>query len=109
GWNTPEPAGCADFCTPAKNHLAARHTREVIDPFLKSLRGKVSFVMFSLPGNEDPIRKKLYRSLRARPSEAERKQGVGELRAKFANFNVRAGPLPATLALSAEKPVVDYF
>src|SRR5215470_15616728 len=44
GWNTPEPAGAADFCTPAKNHLAARHTREVIDPFLKGLRGKVALV-----------------------------------------------------------------
>src|SRR5262245_58419679 len=32
GWNTPDPAGAADFCTPAKNKLAARHTREVIDP-----------------------------------------------------------------------------
>ena len=35
GWKTPEPAGVADFCTPNKNHLAGRHTREVIDPFLK--------------------------------------------------------------------------
>src|SRR5215510_2049908 len=26
GWNTPEPAGVADFCTPAKNHIGARHT-----------------------------------------------------------------------------------
>src|SRR5438309_1025321 len=26
GWNTPEPAGVADFCTPAKNALAGRHT-----------------------------------------------------------------------------------
>src|SRR5438093_2404729 len=76
GWNTPEPAGCADFCTPAKNHLAARHTREVISPFLKSLRGKVAFVMYSLPGSEDPIRKKLYRSLRGRSTETERKQGA---------------------------------
>src|SRR5581483_7457744 len=33
GWRTPEPAGAADFCTPAKNHLAGRHTREVVDPF----------------------------------------------------------------------------
>src|SRR5207247_9817229 len=38
GWNTPEPAGCADFCTPAKNHLAARHTRDALNPFLKSVR-----------------------------------------------------------------------
>ena len=26
GWVTPEPAGVCDFCTPAKNQLAARHT-----------------------------------------------------------------------------------
>src|SRR4029453_8272969 len=56
GWDTPEPAGVADFCTPEKNHLAARHTRGVINPFLKSLRGKVALVLFSLPGKEDPIR-----------------------------------------------------
>src|SRR5437867_9320328 len=73
GWNTPEPAGCADFCTPAKNHLAARHTREVINPFLKSVRGQVAFVMYSLPGSEDSIRKKLYRSMRDRPTDAQRK------------------------------------
>ena len=41
GLETPEPAGVCDFCTPAKNALAGRHTREVINPFLKSLRGKV--------------------------------------------------------------------
>src|SRR5688572_13282857 len=76
GWNTPEPAGCADFCTPTKNHLAARHTREVINPFLKSLRGKVAFVMYSLPGGEDPIRKKLYRSFTGKPTEEQRRQGA---------------------------------
>src|SRR3954453_11125424 len=32
GWVTPEPAGVCDFCTPAKNALAAKHTRQVIDP-----------------------------------------------------------------------------
>ena len=75
GWRTPEPAGAADFCTPEKNHLAARHTREVINPLLKSLRGKVSLVMYSLPGSEDPIRKKLYRSFSARPSESRASRG----------------------------------
>ena len=34
GWRTPEPAGVCDFCTVEKNHLAARHTSEVIDPLL---------------------------------------------------------------------------
>ena len=81
GWKTPEPAGVVDFCTPEKNHLAAKHTREVIDPFLKRLRGKAAFVMYSLPGPEDPIRKKLYRSFAKTPTAEERtdrREGVAE-------------------------------
>jgi hypothetical protein len=109
GWRTPEPAGAADFCTPEKNHLAGRHTKEVINPFLKSLRGKVGLVMFSLPGDEDPIRKKLYRSLKSRPTAEERRQGEKELKEKLNGFNYRAQPLPASLKLSRDKPVVDYF
>lgn len=109
GWNTPEPAGCADFCTPAKNHFAARHTREVINPFLKSLRGTVAFVMYSLPGSEDKIRKKLYRSLRRGPTNAEREQGAEELRVRLTGFSYRGEPLPATLKLSTDRTVIDYF
>src|SRR5437588_10177814 len=97
GWNTPEPAGAADFCTPEKNHLAAKHTRTVINPFLKSLRGKVGFVMYSLPGSEDPIRKKLYRSFRSKPTEAERLEGSKELKAKLNGFSYRGEPLPTSL------------
>ena len=95
GWKTPEPNGVCDFCTPAKNQLAARHTREVINPFLKSLRGKVGLVMYSLPGTEDPIRKKLYRSFRGQPdrrrsaSRAER-----ELKAKLAVLPLQGRAAP---------------
>lgn len=109
GWNTPEPAGAADFCTPAKNKLAARHTREVINPFLKSLRGKVPLILYSLPGDEDPIRKKLYRSFRSKPTEAERLAGAKELEAKLKSFSYRGEAVPATLKLSSDKPVIDYF
>ena len=109
GWKTPEPAGVCDFCTPEKNHLAARHTREVINPFLKSLRGKVSLVMDSLPGGEDPVRKKMYRSFTSKPTEAERREGAVELRAKLAAFSYTGEPIPSTLKLSPDKPVIDYF
>jgi nicotinamidase-related amidase len=109
GWRTPEPAGAADFCTPEKNHLAGRHTREVINPLIESLRGKVAFVMYSLPGNEDPIRRKLYRSFTHKPSEAERRQGASELDRKLNGFDYRGEPLPAKLKLSADTPVIDYF
>ena len=108
GWNTPEPAGVADFCTPDKNHLAAKHTREVIDPFLKLLRGKAALVMYSLPGNEDPIRKKLYRSFTGKPSAADRAAGAKELEEKLKSFSYKGEPIPQTINLTGE-PVIDYF
>jgi nicotinamidase-related amidase len=109
GWKTPEPNGVCDFCTPTKNRLAARHTREVVDPFLKSLRGKVAFVMYSLPGPGDPARKKAYRSFGHRPTTEERAQGLRELRAKLASLPYRGDPLPTKLTLSSDRPVADYF
>jgi nicotinamidase-related amidase len=109
GWRTPEPAGAADFCTPEKNHLAGRHTREVINPLLKSLRGKVPLVMYSLPGQEDPIRRKLYRSFSHRPNETERREGAAELKSKLNDFAYRGEPVAARIKLSADQPVSDYF
>ena len=109
GWQTPEPAGVCDFCTPDKNHLAAEHTRQVIDPLLVRLRSRAAAVMFSLPGGEDPIRRKLYRSVRGRPTESERGEGAAELTAALAAFRYEGEPLPDTLQLSAETPVIDYF
>jgi hypothetical protein len=108
GWNTPEPAGVADFCTPEKNHLAAKHTRQVIDPFLKSLRGKAALVMYSLPGNEDPIRKKLYRSFTGKPSAADRAAGAKELEVKLKSFSYKGEPIPQTIKITGQ-PVIDYF
>jgi nicotinamidase-related amidase len=109
GWRTPEPAGVADFCTPEKNHLAGRHTREVINPLLKALRGKAAFIMYSLPGKEDPIRNKLYRSIRGAPTEKERLLGKVALHERLNSFAYQGEPLPATLRLSPERPVIDYF
>jgi nicotinamidase-related amidase len=109
GWRTPEPAGVADFCTPDKNHLAGRHTREVVDPLLKRLRGRVSLVLFSLRSHEYPAQAKIYRSIRHRPTAAERAVGHRELTAILDRFNYRGEPLPAELTLSEDHPVRDYF
>lgn len=109
GWRTPEPAGVADFCCVEKNHLAARHTREVIDPFLKKMRSKAAFIMYSLPGSEDPIRKKLYRSFRATPTAEQRREGAAELDKKLNSFEYRGEPIPKELELSKDTPVIDYF
>lgn len=109
GWNTPDPAGVADFCTVDKNHLAARHTREIVKPFINSLRGRAAEVLYSLPGRRDSIRGKLYRSFEHRPSESERAVGTRELKAKLAAFKYRGEPLTEKLTLSTANPVIDYF
>jgi hypothetical protein len=109
GWKTPEPNGVVDFCTSEKNHLAYKHTKEVIDPFLKRLRPKAAFVMYSLPGPADAIRTRVYRSFGKTPTAEERAAGEMELRKALAAYSYRGQPLPAKLTLSAERPVIDYF
>jgi nicotinamidase-related amidase len=109
GWKSPQPNGVADFCTPEKNKLAARHTKEVIDPFLKRYRDDVAFVMYSLPGPADPIRTKVYRSFGKTPTAQERSAGERELRKRLADFDYRGEPLPDRLTLGPQQPVADYF
>jgi hypothetical protein len=109
GWRTPEPAGVAFQCTPAKNKIVLDHAATVINPFLKTIRGKVRLVAYSLPGLEDPIRKKIYRSFRGSPSEEDRDHGRRELAAKLNAFDYRGQAIPTALAVSAETPTIDYF
>jgi hypothetical protein len=109
GWKTPEPNGVCDFCTPTKNGLAGRHTREVVNPFLKSLRGKVGLVMYSLIGPADPIRKRLYRTFDGRPTPEERRQAEKDLKAKLASLPYKGASLPKDVTLSPDRPVADYF
>jgi nicotinamidase-related amidase len=109
GWKTPEPAGVCDMCTPNKNHLAGEHTREVIDPFLKRLRGHVALLMYSLRSGETPVHRLLYRSIRHTPTESEREAGQRQLAKSLTSFNYRGGELPRELKLSDEHPVKDYF
>ena len=109
GWVTPQPAGVADFCTEEKNHLAARHTREIVRPFINELRSKVGLVLYSLPGKPDSIRSKLYRSFTQKPSQEMRRAGEQELAVKLKSFNYRGEPISETLSLSKSLPVRDYF
>lgn len=109
GWRTPEPAGVAFQCTPEKNAIVLDHARDVIDPMLKALRGKVKLVAYSLPGTEDPIRGKLYRSTRRTPSERERAEGQRELEAALNAFRYEGDPLPASIPVAAETPTIDYL
>jgi hypothetical protein len=108
GWRTPEPAGVAFQCTPAKNKIVLEHAATVINPFLRTIRGKVRLVAYSLPGTEDAIRKKIYRSFRSQPGEQDREQGRRELDAADA-FDYFGQALPTALSVSAETPAIEYF
>jgi hypothetical protein len=107
-WDTPL-AGIAHICTPQSNHLIAKHTKKVINPFLTSLRGKVALILYTLPGSENAIRKKMYRSFAGQSSDADRIEGAQQLKAWIQAFSIRDEPLAKSLQLSADKPVVDYF
>jgi hypothetical protein len=109
GWKTPEPAGVCDFCTPAKNAIGGKHTREVIDPFLKTMRDRVGVVAMSLIGDADPIRTKLYRSIDYKPTKDERAAAKKQLAAKLNSFKYKAGDLPKTIKLSKDRPVIDFI
>lgn len=109
GWRTPEPAGVADFCTVEKNHLAGRHTADVINPLLKRLRPHVNLVLFSMRAAEHPAHKPVYRTVRYRPTPEEREEGIKELRRILNEFDYQGDPIPSVIKLSEEHPVEDYF
>ncbi|WP_169976532.1 isochorismatase family protein [Tautonia rosea] len=109
GWDTPEPAGAAFQCTPVKNAIALDHAKEVINPFLNAWRDRVGAVVYSLPGTEDPIRAKLYRSVRGTPSADDRIEGQRELTATLRSFAYRGSALPEQITVSTETPTIDYF
>lgn len=109
GWNTPQPAGVAFQCTPEKNRIVRRHAATIIDPLLKRLRERVSCVVYSLPGREDPIRKELYRSVRAKTTAARRAAGQEALEQKLQAFRYEGQPLPAEIPLSGAPAAIDYF
>lgn len=109
GWQTPEPAGVAFACTPERNKLCHEHARRVVNPLLERLRGRVGLVAYSLPGNEDPARAKLYRSIRRQPSAAERAAGAQQVAEKMRSFRYEAEPLDTTLQLDSSRLVASYF
>ncbi len=109
GWRTPQPSGVAFQCTPQKNRLVLQHARDVINPLLKRLRGKARLVAYSLPGKEDPIRDKVYRSWNSQPTAAMRKEGLQELHRKLEAFEYKGEPLPTEIKIDPDHPIQSYF
>jgi len=81
----------------------------VIDPFLRSLSRQSCRRTLQFARDCDPIRRKLYRSFAHNPGPEERKQGRWKTRGPASLAQVSRRTLAATLSLSDDKPVVDYF
>lgn len=108
GWRVPEPAGFA-FGTPEKIAFTEQHLREVVGPFLKTVRDHVHAIMYSLPGHADAVRRKIYRGLNHVPDDRQRAEGRQALKTVLGNFSYRGKPIPASFRVSETTPVTDYF
>ena len=109
GLKTPEPAGCALFCTPEKNAFGLKHVQDVINPFFQRLRSHVALIAHSMPGVEDEIRKLLYPSISTKPEELDIEKGEKLLAELFSKHEFQGSPLVEKLTLDAGAPVKSYF
>lgn len=109
GWITPQPAGVVFFGTPEKNAIYHSHIKEVLNPFLKKIRPYVSFIGYSLPGNEDPVRKLLYQSPYTKISELNTISGRKELYKIFNNFTYDGNSIPSSFKIIKGKETYTYF
>ena len=109
GLRTPEPAGCALFCTPQKNAIGLKHVEDVLNPFFHRLRGHVALVAHSLPGKEDEIRKLLYPSISTRPDELDIERGERLLAELLGRHSFDGEPLIEKLELDKDTPFRSYF
>ena len=109
GLRTPEPAGCAFFCTHEKNQISLKHAQDVLNPFLRRLREQVAVVVHSLPGKEDDIRKLLYPSISTKPEDLDVERGERLLAELLAKHRFTGEPLARKLTLDATAPMRSYF
>ena len=109
GLQTPEPAGCAFFCTPEKNAIGLQHLRDVLNPFIQRLRPHVALVAHSLPGKEDEIRRRLYPSILTPSQEVEVEAGEKRLAELLRQHPFEGHPLRKELTLDANVSLTSYF
>ncbi len=109
GLVTPEPAGCAFFCTREKNRVCTRHIQQVVNPFLRRLRPRVGLVGYSMPLVEDDIRQLLYASVRTSPDTLQPEVGERRLRALLQSHAFTGKALSDPIQLDPDRPVRSYM
>ena len=97
GWRTPEPAGVAFQCTPAKNKIVLDHAATVINPFLKAMRDKVGTRGLQPARHRGPDPQEAL-SIVPRPAQraASAQEGQSELEAKLESFHYRGQSMPTS-------------
>ncbi|MCE5241136.1 isochorismatase family protein [bacterium] len=109
GLPTPEPAGCAFFCTRRKNLLVRPHIEQVINPFLGRLRDRVALVGYSMPRTEDDLRKLLYASINTPPEALDPEAGERQLAELLAAQPFTGQPLATEIELDPAHPARSYM
>jgi hypothetical protein len=109
GLTTPEPAGCAFFCTREKNLIGLAHMKQVISPFLRRVRNRVAAIGYSMPGIEDDTRKLIYPSISDPAKRLNVAEGEKRLAEALAAHRSETHPLVEQLDLDARRPVRSYF
>lgn len=109
GLKTPEPAGCAFFCSWQKNQVVGPHVEQVINPFLRRLRERVGLVGYSMPRTEDDIRRLLYASIKTSPEALDPEEGERRLRELLDAQDFGGKALVAEIELDPEHPARSYM
>lgn len=95
GWQGPQAYNLYGyaFCgLKADNLIANEQMREIVRPFIASMRDHVRLVGYSLPGVADPLRSRLYRDYDNRPSAATRAAAQPELEAYLRGLSRKQWP-----------------
>jgi len=109
GLRTPEPAGCAFFCTWEKNRIVRPHIEQVVNPFLRRLRERVGLVGYSMPLVEDDLRKLLYASMTTPPEALNPVEGERRLKALVDAQDFTGKPLVREIELDPSHPARSYM
>ncbi len=107
--NTSEPCGATFMGTPEKNALYHKHLKEVVLPFIDKMRDSIDEILYSLPGEEDEIRKLFYHSVSTPSGKLDRKKGQIEYEKLLKKYSFSGNQLPDSFQLNGDSLTRSYF
>ena len=111
GWGNPQAYNRYGYAFEGlyqDNLLYLDHVDENVRPFLDSMRDTVKLIGYSLPGNPDSTRNKLYRDYDSRPTEEQRAEGQAEIEAYLSGLTGTQWPDKIPLVANLQHDPDDY-